>query len=74
MEKVIQHLGLFPEPSYWTETFLSTAGTAVPIFLQPWFLGPFGGPWWSRRVPWALLEFHNVQKGVLEKLEGLDYV
>ena len=26
----------FPEPSYWAETFLSTAGTAVPIFLQPW--------------------------------------
>ena len=26
---------LFHEPSYWAETFLSTAGTAVPIFLRP---------------------------------------
>ena len=30
-----QHLLLFLEPSYWNQTFLSTAGTAVPIFLQP---------------------------------------
>ena len=33
-----QHLLLFPEPSYGTQTFLSTAGTVVPIFLQPWLL------------------------------------
>ena len=26
----------FAKPSYWTETFLSTTGTAVPIFLRPW--------------------------------------
>ena len=30
-----QHLLLFPKPSYWAQTFLSTTGTAVPIFLQP---------------------------------------
>ena len=32
----MQNLMLFPEPSYWAETFLSTAGTAVPIFLRSW--------------------------------------
>ena len=26
---------LFAKPSYWTKTFLSTAGTTVPIFLWP---------------------------------------
>ena len=35
-----QDLLLCPEPSYWSQTFLSTAGTAVPIFLQPWGGGP----------------------------------
>ena len=29
------NLSVCPKPSYWTQTFLSTAGTAVPIFLQP---------------------------------------
>ena len=28
---------VFAKPSYWTETFLSTTGTVVPIFLRPWF-------------------------------------
>ena len=28
----------FPKPSYWSQTFLSTPGTVVPIFLQPWDL------------------------------------
>ena len=29
------NLSFCPKPSYWTQIFLSTAGTAVPIFLQP---------------------------------------
>ena len=33
------NLTLWPKPSYWTQTFLSTSGTAVPIFLRPWLLG-----------------------------------
>ena len=31
---------LFAKPSYWTEPFLSTTGTTVPIFLQPCFYRP----------------------------------
>ena len=29
------NLRFLPEPSYWTQTFLKTAGPSVPIFLQP---------------------------------------
>ena len=38
------------------------------------FWGPFWGPWRSRRVPWALIEFHNDQKSVPKWVEGLDNV
>ena len=49
----MQHLMLFPEPSYWAETFLSTAGTTVPIFLQPWIeLSVF-----TQKVAWDKFEF-----------------
>ena len=32
------NLSLWPKPSYWAQTFLSTSGTAVPIFLALYFV------------------------------------
>ena len=36
------------------------------------FRGPFGGPWRSRRVPWALVQLDNDQISVPTWLEGLE--
>ena len=36
-------------------------GSQVPNFLNVCSHSPFQGPWWSRRVPWALVDFQNDQ-------------
>ena len=53
-------------------------GSQVPDFLNVCSHSPFQGPWWSRRVPWALVDFQNdqnlVPKWLKERVYNIEMV